>query len=116
MFILFTKIFSFSDTVNRILKYIPVKIVLTRTANNSHCYYPAAITAIDFPNHDSEITSLTVQLEKIKLRSDIASNLENINKKPFDVAYYKRICEQAATHNGVKRTFGHSKLTFENNE
>ena len=56
MFIPLTRIFSFCDEINRILKYIPFEIILTRTANNSHCYYGAANTAIDFPDHDSGIT------------------------------------------------------------
>ena len=116
MFIPLTRIFSFCDEVNRILKYIPFEIILTRTANNSHCYYGAANTAIDFLDHDSGITSLTLQLKRIKFRPDIASDLEKLYKKPFDVAYYKRICEQAATQAGVQRTFGHSKTMSENDE
>ena len=109
MFIILSRIFPFCDEVNRILKYIPFEIVLTRTANNSNCYYGAANTAIDFLDNDSGIISLTLQLERIKFRPDIASDLEKLYKKPFDVAYFKRIYEQAATQAGVQRTFGHSK-------
>ena len=116
MFIPLTRIFSFCDEVNRILKYIPFEIILTRTANNSHCYYGAANTAIDFPDHDSGITLLTLQLERFKFRPHIASELKKLYKKPFNVAYYKRICEQAATQAGVQRTFGHSKTMSENDE
>ena len=65
MFIPFTRIFSFCNEVYRILKYIPFEVVLTRTENNSHCYYGAANAAIDFSDHDSGITSLTLQLERI---------------------------------------------------
>ena len=60
MFIPLSRIFSFCDEVNKILKYIPFEIVLTRTANNSHCYYGAANTTIDFPDDDSGIISLTL--------------------------------------------------------
>ena len=116
MFISLTRIFLFCDEVNRILKYISFEIVLTRTANNSHCYYGAVKTANDFPDHDSGITSLTLELERIKFRNDIASDLEKLYKKPFDVAYYKQICEQAATRAGVQRTFRHSKTMSENDE
>ena len=35
MFIHLTRIFSFCDEVNRILKYIPFGIILTRTANKN---------------------------------------------------------------------------------
>ena len=37
MLIPLSRIFSFCDEVNRILKYIPFEIILTRAANNSHC-------------------------------------------------------------------------------
>ena len=53
LFIPLTRIYSFCDEVNRILKYICFENILTRTANNSPCYYGAANTAIDFPDHDS---------------------------------------------------------------
>ena len=43
----------FCDEVNRLLKYIPFEIVLTRSGNNSHCYFGAANTAIDFGNDES---------------------------------------------------------------
>ena len=83
MFIPLSRIFSFCDDVNRILKYIPFAIVLTRTANNSNCYYGAANTTIDFPDDDSGIISLTLQLEKIKFRPDIASDLKSYSKSLF---------------------------------
>ena len=38
LFIPLNKIFSFCDEVNRLLKYIPFEIVLTRSGNNTHCY------------------------------------------------------------------------------
>ena len=116
MFIPFTRIFAFCYEVNRILKYIPFEIILTRTANNSHCYYDPANTAIDFPDHDSGITSITLQHERMKFCRDIASELEKLYERPFDVAYYKRICEQAATQAGVQRTFGYSNTMPENDE
>ena len=116
MCITLSRIFSFCGEVNRILKYIFFEIVLPRTANNSHCYYGGANTAIDFPDNDSGIRSLTLQLERIKFLSDISSDLEKLYKNPFDVAYYKQICEQAATQAGVQRTFGHSKTMSENDE
>ena len=49
-------------------------------------------------------------------RPDIESDLEKLYKKLFDVAYYKRICEQAATQAGVQRTFGHFNTMSENDE
>ena len=110
------RIFSFCDEVIRIIKYIPIEIVLTKTANNSNCYYGAANTAIDFPDYDSGIISITLQLERIKFRPDIASDLKKLYKKPFDVAYYKRICEQAATQAGVQCTFVYSKTMSKNDE
>ena len=94
---------------------IPVEIILTRRAINSYCYYGAALTAIDFQDNDCRITSLTLQLKRIKICPDIASDLETIYK-PFDVAYYNWICEQAATLTGVQRKFGHSKTMSENVE
>ena len=69
MFIPFTGIFSVCDEVNRILKHISLELILTKTANNSHCYYVAANTSIDFQDHNSWITSLTLQLETIKFFS-----------------------------------------------
>ena len=65
MFIPLSWIFSFCDEVNRILKYIPFKIILTRRANNLHCYYGVANTAIDFSDHDSGITSITYNLKEL---------------------------------------------------
>ena len=53
VFIPLNRIFSLCDKVNKLLKYIPLEIVLTRSADNSHCVYGAANTAIDFPNHNS---------------------------------------------------------------
>ena len=76
MFILHTRIFSFCNEVNRILKFIFFEIVLTITANNS--YYGAVNTAIDFLDHDSEKTSLILQLKKIKYRNDIAFDLTQL--------------------------------------
>ena len=46
-----------------------------------------------------------LQLERIKLRADISSNMEKMYKRPFNVSYYKRICKQSATQAGVQRTF-----------
>ena len=65
VFIQLNRIFSFCYKVNRLLKYIPFEIVLTRSANNCHCVYGAANTAIDFFNHDSGIQSITLHLEQI---------------------------------------------------
>ena len=48
LFIPLQKNFSFCDEVNRLLKNIPFEIVLTRSGNNSHCYYGANNTALDF--------------------------------------------------------------------
>ena len=116
MFIPLNIIFSFCDEVNRVLKYIPFEIILTRTANNSRCYYGAANTSIHFPEEQCGILSLTLQLERIKFRPDISLDLEKQFKKPFDVAYYKRICEQSATQARVQRTFGHTKTMTANDE
>ena len=74
-----SRIFASCDEVNRILKYIPFEIILTRTANNSHCYFSVVNTAIDFPDHDYGITSLTLQRQRIKFCPDIASDLENLD-------------------------------------
>ena len=109
VFILLNRIYSFCDKVNRLLKYIPFEIVLTRIADNRHCVYDATNTAIDFPNHDSEIQSITLHLERIKLRPDLASEIENLYKKRFNIAYYKRICKTLATQAETQRIFGHTK-------
>ena len=109
VFIPLNRIFSFCDEVNRLLKYIPSDIVLTRSADNSHCIYGAANTAIDFPNHDSGIQSITLHLERIKPRSDLASEIEKLYRKPFNIAYYKRICQTSATQAKTQRTFEHTK-------
>ena len=95
--------------MNRLLKYIPFEIVLTRSADNSHCVYGAANTAIDFPNHDSGIQAITLHLERIKLRPDLASKIEKLYRKFFNKAYYKRICKTSATQARTKKTFGHTK-------
>ena len=50
------------------------------------------------------------------MRPDIASDLEKLYKKPFNVAYYKRICENAATQVGTQRTFACSKTMTESDE
>ena len=87
------RIILFCDEVNRLLKYILVEIVLTRSADNSHFVYGAANTAIYFFNHDSKIQSITLHLERIKLRPELASELKTFYRKPFNIAYYKRISE-----------------------
>ena len=43
-----------------------------------------------------------LQLERIKLRADISSDMEKMYKRLFNVSYYKRICEQSATQAGVQ--------------
>ena len=78
---------------------------MTRSGNNSHCYYRSANTAIDFGNDESGLISIVLQLERIKLRADISSDNEKMYKRPFNVSYYKRICEQSATQAGVQSTF-----------
>ena len=88
LFIPLNRILSFCDEINRLLKYIPFEIVLTRSGNNTHCVYGAGNTNIDFLNNDSGITSITLQLERVKMRPDIASDLEKLYKKTFNVAYY----------------------------
>ena len=53
-----------------------------------HSVYGHSIyTAIDFPNHDSQIQSITLHLERIKLRPDLASEIEKLYIKPFNIAY-----------------------------
>ena len=49
------------------------------------------------------------------MRADIASNLEKLYKRSFEVAYYKQICENAAPQAGTLRTFSHVK-TFTKSE
>ena len=109
VFILLNRIFSFCDEVNRLLKYIPFEIVLTRSADTSYYVYGAANTAIDFSNHYSGIQFITMHLERIKLRPGLASEIEKLYRKRFNIAYYKRICETSATQAGTQRTFGHIK-------
>ena len=80
MFVSLNRIFSFCDEVNRLRKYIPFEIVLTRSGNNTHCYYGANNTALDFGNNYSGITSITLQLERVEMRPDIAFDLEKLYK------------------------------------
>ena len=109
VFILLNRIFSFCDIVNRLLKYIPIEFVLTTGADNSHCVYGAANTAIDFPNYNSGIQSITFHLERIKLRPDLANEIKQLYRNPFNIAYYKRICETSASQAGIHRHFTHIK-------
>ena len=78
---------------------------MTRSGNNSHCYYGANNIAMDFGNDESGLISIVLQLERIKLPADISLDMENMYKRPFNVSYYKRICEQSATQAGVQKTF-----------
>ena len=116
LFIPLNRIFSFCDEVNRILKYIPFEIVLTRSGNNTHCIYCSANTVLDFGGNESGLTSIVLQIDRIRFRPDIASNLEKIYKRPFEVAYYKRICKNAATQAGTQRTVSHMKTLSEADE
>ena len=68
------RIFSFCDEVNRILKYIPFEIVLTRSGHNSHCIYGSENIILDFCGNESGLTSITLQIDRIRFRPDIASN------------------------------------------
>ena len=115
LFLPLNRIFLFCDEVNRLLKYIPFEIVLTRSGNDSHCYYGAANTAIDFGPNKSGLISIVHQLERVKLRADINSNMEKLYKHPFNVSYYKRICEQSATQAGIQSTFSCVR-TFNNDD
>ena len=45
-------IWSFNDKCNRIFKYIPIEIVLTKSGNNSHCVYGQADNLIDFSGNN----------------------------------------------------------------
>ena len=56
-----------------------------------------------------------LQLEGIKLRADISSDMEKMYKRPFHVSYYKRICEQSATQAGVQSIFSCVR-TFNNED
>ena len=76
IFVSKNRIFSICDEFNKILKYIPFEIVLTRSGNNSHCVYGANNTAIDVVGNESGLTSISLQLLRVKLRADFASNLE----------------------------------------
>ena len=58
LFISLNRIFSYCFKVNRLLKYIPFEIVLTRSGNNSHCYFGANNTAIDFGGDKSGLISI----------------------------------------------------------
>ena len=60
LFIPLNRIFSFCDEVNRLLKYIPFEIILTRSGNTSHCYYRANNTAIDFGGDESGLISIVL--------------------------------------------------------
>ena len=115
LFIPLNRSFSFCDEVNRLLKYIPFEIVLSRIGNNSHCYYGANNTAIDFGGDESVLISIVFQLERIKLRADISSDMETMYKRPFNVSYYKRICEQSANQAGCQSTFS-CVCTFNNED
>ena len=41
--------------------------------------------------------------------------MENLYRHPFNVSYYKRICEQSATQSGVQRTVSYVP-TFNNED
>ena len=116
LFIPLNRIFTFRNEVNRILKYISFEIVLTKSGNNTHCIYGSANTALDFGGNESGLTFITLHIYRIRFRPDIASNLEKMYKRLFDVAYYKRICENAATQAGIQRTFIHLKILSEADE
>ena len=113
IFVSLNRIFSFCDEFNRILKYVCFEIVLTRSENNTYCAYGSNNTALDFKGNESGLISISLQLVRKKLRADIASNLEKLYKRQFEVAYYKCICENAATQAGTQRTFSHIKTCTE---
>ena len=119
MFIPLNRLFSFCEEFNRVLKYIPLEIMLTRSGNNTHAFYGAANTGVTFVENDvnnSGIISITLQLERIKFRPDIESDLEKNFKKPFEVSFYKRICEASSTIPTASRTFSHQKMISEKDE
>ena len=115
MFISLNRIFSFCDKVNRLLKYIFFENLLTRSGNNSYCYYGANNTAIDFGGYESGLISIVLKLERIKLRTVISSDMAKMYKRPFNVSYYKRNCEQSATQAGIQSTFSCVR-TFNNED
>ena len=43
------------------------------------------------------------------LRTDLASEIVKLYRKPLNIAYYKRICATSATQAVTQRTFGHTK-------
>ena len=74
---------------------------MTRSGNNSHFYYGAN----NFGGDELGLISIVIQLEKIKLRADISSDMEKMYNRPFNVYNKKRICENSATQAGIQSTF-----------
>jgi len=110
LFIPLNRIFSFCGEFNRVLKYIPLEIILTRSGFNTRCFFGAADTSVNFAEDDNGgLQSIRLQLERIKFRPDIEADLEKAFKKPFNASYYKRICEQSSTTPETRTTFSHMK-------
>ena len=47
---------------------------MTRSENNSHCVYIQANSGIDFGNYYCAITFITLQIKRVTMRPDIASD------------------------------------------
>ena len=110
IFVPLNRLFQFCAEFNRVLKYIPLEIILTRSGFNDRAFFGAAGTNVDFSeDNNGGITSISLMLQTIKFRPDIEARLEKAYSHPFNVTYYKRICEKSSTSAGSSSTFGHIK-------
>ena len=90
---------------------MPLEITLTRSGFNTHAFFGAANTSVNFTDdgNNGGIQSITLQLNRLKFRPDIEANLEKIFKIPIPATYYKRICERSSTQPGTQSSFKHMK-------
>ena len=94
IFIPLNRIFGFAAEVDRVLKFVPFEITLTRKVDNTYVF-GAAGTGITFgDNNESGILSIVLQVERVTFRPDIQDRMEKLFKKPLVVNLLKRIFEE----------------------
>jgi hypothetical protein len=90
-------IFGFAAEFDRLLKYVPLEIELIRNPNSTQSVYGAPNTSVLSDNEEG-IVEITLRLERVTLRPDLAVDLEQKFKNKFETYFLRRTLEE---HNQI---------------
>jgi hypothetical protein len=73
---------------------LPIEIMLTRSANNTHSIYGANNTTLHFSDENNTgLLSIGLRLERITPDAKVMLQVEKMLSKPFKTCYYRRIVD-----------------------